>query len=151
MTTEWVMFSRSKSRIALVVRLVCLLAASGCATQDVSREPSGKSIDEQIALPPGTLSDCDRADFDQPPKLISGGLPLYLVGRRLSGLEGSATLKFTVLSNGSIDDIQAESPESRSFRDHAVVALRTWKLEPALKDNAPVTTSCKMRFIYQLK
>ena len=102
-------------------------------------------------MPPGTLSDCDRADFDQPPKLIFGGLPLYLVGRRLSGLEGSATLKFTVLSDGRIDDIQAESPESRSFRDHSVIALRTWKLEPALKDNAPVTTSCKMRFIYQVR
>ena len=145
------MFSPGKSRVALAARLVCLLAASGCATQDVSRDPSGRSIDEQIAMPPGTLSDCDRADFDQPPKLIFGGLPLYLVGRRLSGLEGSATLKFTVLSDGRIDDIQAESPESRSFRDHSVIALRTWKLEPALKDGAPVTTSCKMRFIYEVK
>ena len=148
---EWPMFSRRMSRVALAARLVCLLAASGCATQDVSRDPSGRSIDEQIAMPPGTLSDCDRADFDQPPKLISGGLPLYLVGRRVSCLEGSATLKFTVLSDGRIDDIQAESPESRSFRDHSVIALRTWKLEPALKDNAPVTTSCKMRFIYQVR
>ncbi|TMH81247.1 MAG: energy transducer TonB [Betaproteobacteria bacterium] len=145
------MFSQRTGRVALAARLVCLLAASGCATQDVSREPSGGSLDEQIAMPPGTLSDCDRADFDQPPKLISGGLPLYLVGRRLSGLEGSATLKFTVLSDGRIDDIQAESPESRSFRDHSVIALRTWKLEPALKDGAPVTTSCKMRFIYEVK
>ena len=145
------MFSQRTSRVALAARLVCLLAASGCATQDVSREPSGGSLDEQIAMPPGTLRDCDRADFDQPPKLISGGLPLYLVGRRLSGLEGSATLKFTVLSDGRIDDIQAESPESRSFRDHSVIALRTWKLEPALKDNAPVATSCKMRFIYQVR
>ncbi len=144
------MFSRRMSRAALAARLVCLLVLSGCATEDVNRDLSG-SIDEQIAMPPGTLSDCDRADFDQPPKLISGGLPLYLVGRRLSGLEGSATLKFTVLSDGRIDDIQAESPESRSFRDHSVIALRTWKLEPALKDNAPVTTSCKMRFIYQVK
>jgi len=145
------MFSPSKSRVALAARLVCLLAVSGCATQDVSRDPSGRSIDEQIAMPPGTLSDCDRADFDQPPKLIFGGLPLYLVGRRLSGLEGSATLKFTVQSDGRIDDIQAESPESRSFRDHSMIALRSWKLEPALKDNAPVTTSCKMRFIYQVR
>jgi Gram-negative bacterial TonB protein C-terminal len=142
------MFSRRMSRIALAARLVCLLAISGCATRDVDR---GKPIDEQIALPPGTLSDCDRADFDQPPKLISGGLPAYLVGGRLSGLEGSATLKFNVLSDGRIDAIQAESPESRSFRDHSVIALRTWKLEPALKDNAPVTTSCKMRFIYQVR
>ena len=148
---EWPMFSRRMSRAALAARLVCLLAASGCATQDVSRGPSGRSIDEQIAMPPGTLSDCDRADFDQPPKLISGALPAYLVGRRLSGLEGSATLKFTVLSDGRIDDIQAESPESRSFRDHSVIALRTWKLEPALKDGGPVTTSCKMRFIYEVK
>ncbi len=144
------MFSRRMSRAALAARLVCLLVLSGCATEDVNRDLSG-SIDEQIAMPPGTLSDCDRADFDQPPKLISGGLPLYLVGRRLSGLEGSATLNFNVLSDGRIDDIQAESPESRSFRDHSVIALRTWKLEPALKDNAPVTTSCKMRFIYQVK
>jgi TonB family protein len=142
------MFGRRMSRIALAARLVCLFAVSGCATRDVDR---GKPIDEQIALPPGTLSDCDRADFDQPPKLISGGLPAYLVGGRLSGLEGSATLKFTVLSDGRIDDIQAESPESRSFRDHSVIALRTWKLEPALKDNAPVTTSCRMRFIYQVR
>ena len=145
------MFSQRTSRVALAARLVCLLAASGCATQDVSREPSGGSLDEQIAMPPGALSDCDRADFDQPPKLIFGGLPLYLVGCRLSGLEGSATLKFTVQSDGRIDDIQAESPESRSFRDHSVIALRTWKLEPALKDGAPVTTSCKMRFIYEVK
>src|SRR5947209_10532974 len=145
------MFSQRTSRVALAARLVCLLAASGCATQDVSREPSGGSIDEQIAMLPGTLSDCDRADFDRPPKLISGGLPLYLVGRRLSGLEGSATLKFTVLSDGRIDDIQAESPESRSFRDHSVIALRTWNLEPALTDGGPVMTSCKMRSIYEVK
>src|SRR5438445_6429005 len=145
------MLSQRTSRVALAARLVCLLAASGCATQDVSREPSGGSLDEQIAMPPGTLSDCDRADFDQPPKLISGGLPLYLVCRLLLEKKNSATLKFTVLSDGRIDDIQAESPESRSFRDHSVIALRTWKLEPALKDNAPVTTSCKMRFIYQVR
>src|SRR5438552_16681359 len=128
------MFSPSKSRVALAARLVCLLAVPGCATQDVSRDPSGRSIDEQIAMPPGTLSDCDRADFDQPPKLIFGGLPLYLVGRRLSGLEGSATLKFTVQSDWRIDDIQAESPQSRSSRDHSVIALTRWTLEPALMD-----------------
>ena len=145
------MFSRRKSRVARAARLICLLAVSGCATQDVNRDPFGRPIDEKIAMPPGSLSGCNRADFDQPPKLISGVFPLYPVGRRLSGLEGSATLKFTVLSDGRIDDIQAESPESRSFRDHSVIALRTWKLEPALKDNAPVTTSCKMRFIYQVK
>jgi len=97
------------------------------------------------------MNGCNRDDFGQPPKLISGVRPLYPVGRRLSGLEGSATLKFTVLSDGRIDNIQAESPESRWFCDHAVIALRAWKLEPALKGNAPVMTSCKVRFSYELK
>ena len=145
------MFRRGMSRVALAARLVCLLAVSGCAAQDVNHDPFGRSIDEKIAMPPGTLSGCNRADFDQPPKLISGVYPLYPVGRRRSGLEGSAMLKFTVLSDGRIDEIQAESPESRWFRDHSVIALRTWKLEPALKDGAPVTTSCKLRFSYELK
>ena len=151
MTTEWPMFSRRMSRGALAARLVCLLAVSGCAAQDVSRDPFGRPIDEKIAMPPGPLKGCNRADFDQPPKVISGVLPLYPVGRRLSGLEGSATLKYTVLSDGRIDDIQADSPESRWFRDHAVIALRTWKLEPALKDNVPVTTSCKLQVNYELE
>src|SRR6266849_3259835 len=145
------MFDRRMSQIALVARLVCLLAVSGCATQAINRDPFGRSIDERIAMPPGPLNGCNRDDFDQPPKLISGVRPLYPVGRRLSGLEGSATLKFTVLSDGRIDNIQAESPESRWFRDHAVIALRAWKLEPALKGNAPVMTSCKVRFSYELK
>jgi len=145
------MVSRRMSQLGLAARLVCLVAVSGCATQDVNRDPFGRSIDESIALPPGPLKGCNRADFDQPPKLISGVSPLYPVGRRLSGLQGSATLEFTVLSDGRIDNIQAKSPESRWFRDHAVIAMRAWKVDPAFKDGAPVITSCKMRFTYQLK
>jgi TonB family protein len=134
----------------LLLSVLCIATVSGCASPDFKLDPFGRPIDESNSITPGPLDGCSKADFDEPPKLVSGVRPIYPVGRRVAGQSGSAFVRFTVRADGRIEDIKTVGPEATWFSDHAIIALREWKIEPALKAKKPVETTCKFAFHYKL-
>jgi len=97
------------------------------------------------------IGKCNRADFDEPPKLISGPRPAYPFDLRRTGQQGAALVKYAVSLDGRTEIIETKSPHSRLFANEAVSAVTEWKFEPALKNNSPVRTSCMTIFIFRLE
>src|SRR6266550_7344266 len=87
------------------------------------------------------IGECNRADFDEPPRLISGPRPEYPFDLRRTGQQGAALVKYAVSRDGRTEIIETKSPHSRLFVNEAVSAVTEWKFEPALKNKSPVRTS----------
>jgi outer membrane biosynthesis protein TonB len=97
------------------------------------------------------IGECNRADFDEPPKLISGPRPEYPFNLRRTGQQGAALVKYAVSRDGRTEIIEAKSPHSRLFVDEAIGAVSEWMFAPALKNKSPVGTSCTTIFIFRLE
>ena len=68
-----------------------------------------------------------------------------------AGLEGWVMLRFTVLPNGTVADIEvAESHPAGLFDASATEALRQWKFEPVERDGKKIAQRAEIRMKYAL-
>jgi protein TonB len=66
-------------------------------------------------------------------------------------VEGWVLLRFTVLTNGTVADIEVqESSPAGVFDASAVEALRQWKYEPVERDGKKVAQRAEIRMNYAL-
>ena len=67
-------------------------------------------------------------------------------------VEGWVLLRFTVLTNGTVADIEVqESSPTGVFDASAVEALRQWKYEPVERDGKKVVQRAEIRMNYALQ
>jgi len=67
------------------------------------------------------------------------------------GVEGWVQLRFTLLPNGTITDIEVnESHPAGVFDASAVTALQQWKYEPVERDGKKVAQRAEIRMKYAL-
>ena len=67
------------------------------------------------------------------------------------GVEGWVLLRFTVLPNGTVTDVQVqESSPAGVFEASAVEALRQWKYEPVERDGKKIAQRAEIRMNYAL-
>ena len=68
-----------------------------------------------------------------------------------AGVEGWVLLRFTLLPNGTISDIEVkESHPAGVFDASAVEALRQWKYEPVERDGQKIAQRAEIRMKYAL-
>ena len=137
--------------------LLAALAAgllNGCADTRPT-DPWNRVIDETLSLGIGPLEACDKRDFDKPPNVRLAFRPIYPISRRMASQTDNVTAKFRIDAAGKIEDVQVSSsnttdPEAIWFRNHTVIAIRGWKVDPASKAGSPVATSCTIVFYYKI-
>lgn len=68
-----------------------------------------------------------------------------------AGVEGWVLLRFTVLPNGTVTDVEVkESNPAGVFEASAVEALRQWKFEPVERDGKKIAQRAEIRMNYAL-
>lgn len=131
--------------IATLLAACCIVA---CGTSKV--DPYGRPYEPGNLLAPIELRDCRPSDVDRPARLVSGTRPVYPVEDLLRGRSGTAVIEFDVRADGTVHAV-ASSADARWFRDHAVVAMRDWQVEPAVRAGRPVAVQCRLLFDYRME
>lgn len=89
---------------------------------------------------------CPSPGVDTQVKLIRGNQPEYPVGSDLDSKPGSAKVRFEVDATGKLTVLSAESPQSKYFANHAMIAIRDWKVTPAMKNGVAVPVKCEFTY-----
>ncbi|MGA9853854.1 MAG: M56 family metallopeptidase [Gammaproteobacteria bacterium] len=88
----------------------------------------------------------------KPATVIENHAPVYPALAVERGIEGSATVAFTLTSEGNIIDMHVTQVSgSRLFGQTAIAALRHWRISPATLGGVPVTQHMAEEFIFQLR
>lgn len=68
-----------------------------------------------------------------------------------AGVEGWVLLRFTVLPNGTVTDVEIEESHPAGIFDaSAMEALRQWKFEPVERDGKKIAQRAEIRMKYAL-
>jgi TonB family protein len=72
--------------------------------------------------------------------------PQYPESARKRGIEGWVELAFTVMPNGSVDDVEVRNASpAEVFDDAAIRAVRQWKFEPVVRNGEKVQQRAMIR------
>ena len=88
------------------------------------------------------------SQYDIPPKLLSGRAPIYPIKQLQAGNSGSALIEFTIDEQGIPRDFRIVKTDYRYFATHAIVAMREWRFQPAIKNGKAVAVRARMPFSY---
>jgi TonB family protein len=83
---------------------------------------------------------------DAPPQPFIGPAPEYPRALFKKGIQGSATLVFTIGLNGAIFDPAVSEASQPAFGEAAMAVIRQWRFLPKVKDGVPVSTKAMMPF-----
>lgn len=132
-----------------MLRLGCLLitaaALTACAApESPARLRANAPIDDAslvmvATLPPGATR----------PRLISGRTPLYPISDVLSGASGFAEVEFRIDIEGRTRGHRVVAATNSRFADHAVIAIRDWRFEPATYRQEPIETTVRINLVFQ--
>lgn len=124
----------------------CLFVSLFVSTAAAASDGHTQKPNTHIA--PDDLIVESSAQWDSPPELVSGRLPIYPISQLLSRKPGTATVQYTIGMDGTPKDIQVEEASDRRFGDHAIIAVRQWKFRPALKNANPMDARVRETFTY---
>ena len=109
----------------------------------IGEMPAAKPEQQVNALPDSPLSASQmpviplQPNFDSPPKFLSGTAPknpITLSGPREAGY---AIIRFTVDESGRTRDFGVVKTNHQHFADEAIVAIKDWRFEPAMRKGRP--------------
>ena len=131
--------------------LACVLCTVGCST--VTLNPYGYPYNDKNMMAPGPLPGClAQGGIDTPPQLIFGTMPLYPFNQQWRGGKGGkAGIQLSVSELGKVVVLKSESAENRYFADHAAIAMRDWRVQPANRNGVPVAATCEFSFNYKIE
>jgi TonB family protein len=79
-------------------------------------------------------------------KKVKMTAPQYPESARKRGIEGWVELAFTVMPNGSVDDVEVRNASPADvFDDAAIRAVRQWKFEPVVRNGEKVQQRAMIR------
>ncbi|HKQ62061.1 MAG TPA: energy transducer TonB [Candidatus Polarisedimenticolaceae bacterium] len=90
----------------------------------------------------------------QPPRIVAKSQvpPDYPPSAFRARIEGTVTLKVTVLASSAIANVEVVdcSRTGVGFEQAAVQAVKKWKFEPAMKGNQPITDALTFRLNFKV-
>src|SRR5206468_10705892 len=89
--------------------------------------------------------------YDVPPKLLSGRVPIYPITRLQRGESGNALIGFTIDEHGIPRDFRIIQSDYPYYASHAIVAMREWRFQPAIKNGKPVAARARIPFHYRIR
>ncbi|PYT78543.1 MAG: hypothetical protein DMG42_00430 [Acidobacteria bacterium] len=77
--------------------------------------------------------------------------PLYPRSASQNRLMGDTTVAMTVLTDGSVTDIQLVGSAARSMDDATLLTLKSWKFKPAMCGSEPVVSDIEVVVSFRLR
>ncbi len=131
-----------KSLPGILLLTACL---AGCATPPLGESRANTAVDPAYMVGPA------HPDWDTPPKLIHGKAPVYPVSRLVAGQDGRTIIAYTIGSDGKPGDFEVVETDDKVFADHAIIAVRTWRYQPATKGGAAISARVEHPFVYSAR
>ena len=135
------------------LKLSCLLLpviTVACSTAPL--DPFGRPYDEANLMKPQPMSNCRAASgMDEPPFLKFGSQPVYPVHSHILARDGLAKVVFRVGKDGTLSVEEYTTPDTVWFANHAAIAMRDWKVTPAMRAGVPVEAQCVIEFQYTIR
>jgi periplasmic protein TonB len=126
-----------------------LLVAAVATCQVVAAQDRVSRPNEPVAIIGRSASPSSR--YDVPPKLLSGLTPKYPPSRLNSGEGGTAIVEFTVDEHGIPRDFSVVRTDYLYFASHAIIAMRDWRFQPAMKNGKPIAARLRIPFHYRTR
>src|SRR6266542_2865701 len=121
----------------LVFAVVALLAPHG----------DGQRPHEPVALIGWTPPPSPQ--YDRPPILLSGRVPIYPITRLKRGQSGDALIAFTIDEHGIPRDFRVVQSDYPYYASHAIAAVRQSRFRSALKNGKPVAVQARIPVSYR--
>ena len=128
------------------IKALCLFAALIVST--AAAASPGHTDRPDTRLNPSDIVFDSNPQWDTPPELLSGRLPIYPISQVLARKEGVATIQYTIGADGIPKNVMVQSASDRRFGNHAVIAVRAWKFRPATKGASPTEATVRETFTY---
>ena len=84
------------------------------------------------------------------PVRISGNSPIYPISLLLIGIKGQATISFIIGIDGIPKNFEVIKTNNKKFADHAIIAIREWRYNPALRGTVPIEMSIEQTFDFSV-
>jgi TonB family protein len=128
---------------ASLLFMLALIACHVAVAQDKGTHPH-----EPVAIIGQSAS--SSSQYDVPPKLLSGRTPIYPITRLMRHQGGDAIIDFTVDEHGIPKDFRVVKADYPYFATHAIIAMRDWRYQPAIKNGKPVSARLRIPFHYTM-
>ena len=94
---------------------------------------------------------CANRQCDSLPRLLQGNAPEYPVKLLRAEITGQAIIDFTINVNGQVVDAKVASASAPEFGKSAIIALRSWKFQPATLHGGPVALRARQIFPFRVE
>ena len=139
--------------VFLASSLLLTACASGSKILGNIATPTGTRIDEaaynRMLAKQGLAYWCPNKYCDHIPTLIEGYAPAFPTQEYAQGLEGEATIVFSIMPDGRTFNFRIESATTERFADAAIEALKYWRFKPATLRGKPLETYNRIQFPFQ--
>jgi bla regulator protein blaR1 len=126
--------------------------SSGIALEAPPSLANAISPVEPTVVPPAPAAQPVTTPPARPAAIIEMRAPTYPALPQQRGIEGSATVEFTLTAEGDITHMHVTHVSgSRLFGQAAVNALRHWKISPATIAGVPIAQRMTEEFTFELK
>lgn len=105
-------------------------------------------MDANSNLDPALFIIPEDARWDSPPRLIKGRAPIYPASQLLKGKPGKTLIVFTIGIDGKAKDFFVKSSDDAKFSAHAIIAIREWIFQPAIKGGRAIKARVSQEFSY---
>ncbi|MGY3266630.1 energy transducer TonB [Lysobacter sp. HA35] len=141
--------TKSYKRIAASAA-VALVTVVGAATAGPQSETAGRMSAAELTRLNAGLA-IKVAGVDRVPLLIEGYRPLFPAPRVVRGQAGKCLVRFSIGVDGRVADAKGDGTD-KMMCDHAIIAMRYWRFEPALKNGMPtIASDLAMPVNYELR
>lgn len=127
-------------RTSLLFLGVVAVLQAGCAGQ-AQLDPFGRPYAGDYNLAPGTEL-CGDSNVDVQPRIARGNMPATPVTNAVTARNSTATVVYRVSATGAVEVVSVESGD-KWYRNHTIIAVRDWKMTPAMRGGVPVPAECK--------
>ena len=116
------------------------IAILACSHGASAQEPEGRAPSDSSA---------SRAEAT-PPSLKQHPDAVYPPEAQRAGLAGSVELEVTVDAAGHVSEARVVRPAGHGFDEAALVAVRSWTFEPALREGQPIASTVQLTYPFTL-
>lgn len=109
------------------------------------------AVDQTLLIPPkGAIERRKCADM-KPPLPVRTPDPMYPKSASENKLTGDTSVAMTVLTDGSVSDIQLIGRAARSMDDASLQTLKSWRFKPAMCGAEPVVSDIEVVVSFRLR
>jgi hypothetical protein len=129
------------ARISACVSAAAILLA-GCAGAEL--DPFGRPYSGDYNYPPGEDM-CSEPGVDVQPYFVRGNHPAMPIENAFVARNAQAKVSFRIEPSGAIRVLKVDSVD-KAYANHAAIAVKDWKMKPAMRGGVPVAVDCTITF-----